>query len=69
MEKHELEIEILADGTVRVETFGVKGPQCMRYAELVAEIVGPVKEKTLKAEFYESPPRVKIHQSQKAREV
>lgn len=69
MEKHELEIEILADGTVKVETFGVKGPQCMKYAELMATIVGPIKEKTLKAEYYETPPKVQIHQSQKNREV
>jgi len=65
MEKHEIEIEILPDGKVRVETFGMKGPQCVHYAELLARIVGSIDQKTLKAEFYETPPAVRIRQSQK----
>ncbi|MHC4713242.1 MAG: DUF2997 domain-containing protein [Planctomycetota bacterium] len=69
MEKHELEIEILADGTVHVETFGVKGARCLEYAQLMEEIVGETKEKTLKSEYYERPPNVRINQSQHNRNL
>jgi len=65
MEKHELEIEILPNGKVRVETFGVKGPQCMEYAEMMQKIVGSLQDKKLKTEFYETPPKVRIHQPQR----
>jgi len=69
MEKHELEIEILPDGTVRVETFGVKGPRCLEYAQLMEEIVGMTKETSLKSEYYEKPPNVRIQQSQHNRNI
>jgi len=68
MDKHELEIEILPDGTVRVEVFGVKGADCMQYAELMEKIVGMLQEKKVKNEFYEKPPTVRIHQDQKITE-
>ena len=61
MEKHEIEIEILPNGRVRVETFGVKGPDCMRYAEMLEKIVGMMQDKKTKAEFYEKPPEVRLH--------
>ncbi len=69
MDKHEMEIHIHPDGKVTVETFGVKGPQCMEYAKLMEKIVGVIKEKKLKAEYYETPPKVKLHQEQRSREV
>ena len=64
VEKHELEIEILPDGRVRVETHGVKGSDCLKYTEMLAKIVGRQESQKLKAEYYEAPPKVRIHQPQ-----
>ena len=68
MEKHELEIEILPDGKVRVEVHGAKGTECLEYAEMMEKLVGLLESKQLTAEYYEPPAKVRIHQPQKIRE-
>ena len=50
---------------MRVETFGIKGPDCMRYAEMMEKIVGMLEQKKTQAEFYETPPAVRIHVAQR----
>ena len=49
----ELEIEIAADGQVRVVTHGVKGRRCLDYLEIFRELLGPVSSKQTTPEFNE----------------
>ena len=64
MEQHEFVISIAADGTVRVETHGVKGPACEEYVKLFEEILAGqgVFERT--AEYYEPATGVTINTQQ-----
>lgn len=57
--RHELEIEIAADGTVKVHVKGAKGQQCLQYVQIFAEL-GRVSSKDLTSEYYEKPPDVQI---------
>ena len=43
MAEHNIEIEISKTGEVKVHVKGVKGPGCLEYGKLLAEIVGKVK--------------------------
>jgi hypothetical protein len=54
MAQEELEIEIAPDGKVTMRTKGVKGPVCMQYADLLAQIVGREESREKTHEFYES---------------
>ncbi len=42
MKEHELEIEILKDGSVKVHVKGAKGEGCLQYAKMLEEIVGKI---------------------------
>jgi hypothetical protein len=53
MKKHDIEIEIRADGQVQVHVKGVKGKSCMSYVEFFKQLVGEVKEQKLTHEYYE----------------
>lgn len=55
MAQEELEIEIDPHGKVTVRTKGIKGPACMDYADLMAQIIGREETRLTTAEFYESP--------------
>ena len=60
MNAPELEITISRTGQVTVEVRGAKGPRCLKYAELVAEIVGREEQRTLTHEYYEPDTQVRI---------
>jgi hypothetical protein len=60
MSEHELEIEILKDGTVRAKVSGAKGPGCLEYAKALEAIVGRMTGKELTAEYYEPGPPVRV---------
>ncbi len=53
MADQELEIEIDPTGKVTMRTVGIKGPACMDYADLLAQIVGREESRLTTAEFYE----------------
>ena len=53
MEQHEFDISIAADGTVRIETHGVKGPACEEYVKLFEEILAGQSTFERTAEYYE----------------
>jgi hypothetical protein len=55
MAQEELEIEISPDGKVTMRTRGVKGPVCMDYADLVAQIIGREESRQKTSEYYEIP--------------
>jgi hypothetical protein len=55
MSHEEFEIEISADGKVTVRTKGIKGPACLEYADLFAEIIGREESRELTGEYYEQP--------------
>ncbi len=54
MAQEELEIEIDPSGKVTVRTKGIKGPACMDYADLMAQIIGREESRETTSEFYES---------------
>jgi hypothetical protein len=58
MAQEELEIEIAPDGKVTVTTKGIKGPACMDYADLIAQIVGREEHREKTAEYYETTENV-----------
>jgi hypothetical protein len=53
MAQEELEIEIDATGKVTMRTKGIKGPACMKWADLLAQIVGREESRHKTNEFYE----------------
>jgi hypothetical protein len=65
MEMHEFEIEIGADGDVRVHIKGVKGKRCLEYAEFLKQIIGPVRKVQHTNEFYEPDSKVRLDLEQK----
>ena len=54
----ELEIEIDATGKVTMRTKGIKGPVCMKYADLLAQIVGREESREKTQEFLEAQEHV-----------
>ena len=53
MKRHELEIEILEDGTLSIEVHGVKGEECVELTSALEEALGDVVQRDRKAAFYE----------------
>jgi hypothetical protein len=54
MAQEELEIEIDPNGKVTMRTKGIKGPVCMDYADLMAQIIGREEGRETTSEFYET---------------
>lgn len=50
--RKELEIIIYPDGDVKIETLGMTGEVCVREVLPIQEVLGYVKERSLKGEFY-----------------
>jgi len=57
--KHELEIEITADGKIQVHVKGAKGKRCMDYVQVFAAI-GKVTDQQTTSEFYEPGSTVSV---------
>ncbi len=53
-QQEELEIEIDPIGQVQVHVTGAKGKRCLDHVEVFRELLGPVTEETLTAEYYEA---------------
>lgn len=60
METHELDVEIAADGTVRVHVRGAKGPACEKYAEFFQAVLNARGEVERTGEYYEPPTGVDV---------
>lgn len=60
MERPEFDIRISRTGQVTVEVSGAKGPRCLKYADLIKEIVGREESRQLTAEYYQPDGRVRI---------
>jgi hypothetical protein len=54
MAEQELEISISREGKVTVRTKGLKGEACMKYANLLVEILGKEESREKTEEFYET---------------
>jgi len=61
MAQEELEIEISPEGKVTMRTHGIKGPVCMDYADLVAQIIGREESRQKTSEYYEIPNHARAH--------
>ena len=51
----EIDIEIDAQGGVRVHVKGKPGKACLEYVEIFQKALGEVKEQQLTSEYYQSP--------------
>lgn len=51
--KHEIEIEIDEMGNATIEIKGVKGQSCSDISKLFEKVLGKVKSRSCKTEFYE----------------
>jgi hypothetical protein len=65
MAREEIEIEISPSGKVTVRTKGIKGPRCLDYAELFAQIVGREESRQLTSEYYETDVAIERRVQQK----
>lgn len=65
MAREEFEIEIGPDGKVTVRTKGIKGPACLPYADLFAQIIGKEESRQLTSEYYEAGTEVEEQLKQK----
>jgi hypothetical protein len=61
----ELEIEISRTGQVTIRPKGIKGKECLHWAELLAQIVGKEEARQLTSEFYEVAERSAVQQDVK----
>ena len=52
--KQEIRVVISPDGTVQMETFGIKGADCERELKSIEEALGKVKKRVRTKEYYES---------------
>jgi hypothetical protein len=65
MAEQELEIRISPEGKVTVHTHGLKGEACLKYAQLLVEILGREESLEKTAEYYEiqqTETRVRVQQ-------
>jgi hypothetical protein len=60
MERPELDITISRTGKVTVEVKGAKGPRCLKYADLIQEIIGREDSRRLTEEYYQPGGQVRI---------
>lgn len=61
MAQEEIEIEISPSGKVTVRTIGIKGPRCLDYAEMLAQIIGREESRELTSEYHEAQSYVDQH--------
>lgn len=52
-DKHEIEIIIAADGQVKLDVKGLKGPTCLTAIKKLADNVGEIVSTNIKPEYYE----------------
>ncbi|HEY3298203.1 MAG TPA: DUF2997 domain-containing protein [Armatimonadota bacterium] len=64
--KHELDIEIDANGKIHVHVMGAKGKQCLQYVELFNSI-GKTSDQRTTSEFHEPEPTTSIVDRVRAR--
>ena len=60
MEEKEIDIDILPDGTVRIDMKCFKGGDCEELFKKIAKQLGTVVSTQKKQEYYEESPKVRI---------
>ncbi|HZY06012.1 MAG TPA: DUF2997 domain-containing protein [Anaeromyxobacteraceae bacterium] len=64
-EKLEIEVTIAPDGTVKLETHGLKGQGCLAETEAVEKALGTVRSRTRTAEWYQQATAAKGRTTQR----
>jgi hypothetical protein len=59
-QKEELDIHVLPNGEIKVDVKGARGKKCLSYMNIFEKVIGYVRTKNLKAEYYEPEPKTKI---------
>jgi len=67
MQQQDFDIEVRANGEVKVHMKGVKGKGCLEYSALFEDLIGEIKDQTLTSEHYEPDGKVGIHVEQRQR--
>lgn len=65
MPQREFEIEIGANGEVKVHISGYKGKSCLEAVKMFEEIVGKERERQLTSQFYEPEENVQFRIDQR----
>ena len=60
MKQHDIEIEIGRDGKLKATVRGAKGKGCVKYMDLLREIVGKISTQEFSSEYYEPDEEVEI---------
>jgi hypothetical protein len=63
MSKQQVIVEASPDGTVTVETVGVKGPACEKLSEAIEAAIGSQTSNTRKPEFHQQATAVQPAQA------
>lgn len=59
-----LEIKILPDGTIEMETHGIKGKKCLEYAKVLERLADAKTEKVTKTDEYNQDVYLELDDSQ-----
>jgi len=60
-----LKIKLLPDGTIEMETQGIKGKKCLDYAKLLEQLADAKAEKITKTEEYNQDVYLELDDSQR----
>lgn len=63
--KYQIVIEIDEDENVEMETFGIKGQECMKELKKITKNIGKIAEEKRTKEYYEQSESEKAKQLQK----
>ncbi len=64
MAQHEIEIQILPTGEVKIHVKGIKGKGCLEYAKWLTAAIGKVHSRQLTSEYYEPETKTRINLQQ-----
>lgn len=60
-----LKIKLLPDGTIEVETKGIKGPKCLDYAKVIEKLANVKIVKVEKTKEYDEKEYLELDESQR----
>ena len=63
--KKQLKITLLPNGEIKMETHGIKGKRCLKYAELLEKLAdAKIEKQEFTSEYYEQETQTEINEQQ-----